>query len=68
MCLLITIAILAAGYNFFSSGLLTQAYMSFGFALIPFSFFIYRLIKNRHCIFGNADDCNKKTPKNDTRQ
>jgi len=61
MCLLITIAILAAGYNFYTHSLLTQAYMSFGFALIPFGFFIYRLIKNRRCIFGKGDDCNKKS-------
>jgi hypothetical protein len=60
MCLLITIAILAAGYNFYTHDLLTQAYMSFGFALIPFGFFVYRLIKNRRCIFGDAKDCNKK--------
>ncbi|QOP44787.1 hypothetical protein [Sulfurimonas paralvinellae] len=60
MCLLITIAILAAGYNFYLHNLLTQAYMSFGIAVIPFGFFIYRLIKNRRCIFGDAKDCNKK--------
>ncbi|MEN4053084.1 MULTISPECIES: hypothetical protein [Sulfurimonas] len=60
MCLLITVVILLAGYNFYDHGLLTQAYMSFGFALIPFSFFVYRLIKNRKCIFGNSKDCNKK--------
>jgi hypothetical protein len=53
MCLLITIALLAAGYNFYINALFTQAYMSFGFALIPLSFFIYRLIKNRKCIFGD---------------
>jgi len=60
ICLLITIAILFAGYNFYEHNLLTQAYMSFGFAIIPFTFFIYRLIKNRRCIFGDAKDCNKK--------
>jgi hypothetical protein len=60
MCLLITIAILAAGYNFYINSLFMQAYMSFGFALIPFTFFIYRLIKNRKCIFGDKKDCNKR--------
>jgi hypothetical protein len=60
MCLLISIAILAAGYNFYINALLTQAYMSFAFALIPLSFFIYRLIKNRKCIFGDKKDCNKR--------
>jgi len=60
MCLLITIAILVAGYNFYGHELYTQAYMSFGFAIIPFSFFIYRLIVNRKCIFGDKKDCNKR--------
>jgi hypothetical protein len=49
-----------AGYNFYQHNLLTQAYMSFGFAIIPFTFFLYRLIKNRRCIFGDAKDCNQK--------
>ncbi len=60
MCLLITIAIMLAGYNFYEHELYTQAYMSFGFAIIPFSFFIYRLIVNRKCIFGDKKDCNKR--------
>ncbi len=60
MCLLITITILTAGFNFYTHGLFMQAYISFGIAIIPFGFFIYRLIKNRKCIFGNAKDCNKK--------
>jgi len=60
MCLIIAIAILLAGYNFYSHELLTQAYMSFGFAALMLTFFIYRLIKNRRCIFGDKKDCNKK--------
>jgi len=60
MCLIITVAIMLAGYNFYEHNLYTQAYMSFGFAIIPFGFFIYRLIINRKCIFGNSKDCNKK--------
>jgi len=61
MCLIITMIILAVGYNFYTHELLFQAYMSFGFALIPFGFFLYRLIKNRRCIFGDKRDCNKKS-------
>ncbi|HFB53144.1 MAG TPA: hypothetical protein ENJ67_00295 [Sulfurimonas autotrophica] len=60
MCLLITIAIMLAGYNFYEHELYTQAYMSFGFAIVPFGFFIYRLIVNRKCIFGDKKDCNKR--------
>jgi len=60
MCLIITVAIMLAGYNFYAHMLYTQAYMSFGFAIIPFGFFIYRLIVNRKCIFGDKKDCNKR--------
>jgi hypothetical protein len=60
MCLIIALAVLFAGYNFYSHELLTQAYMSFGFALLLLSFFFFKLIKNRKCIFGDKKDCNKK--------
>lgn len=45
MCLFITIAILATGYNFYTHELFSQAYMSFGFALIPFVFLSTDLLK-----------------------
>jgi hypothetical protein len=60
MCLLIASAIMFAAFNFYENGLLMQAIMSAIFALIIFSFFTYRMIKNRNCIFGDKSDCNKK--------
>lgn len=60
MCLLIAIAFLAAGYNFYDKGYETQAIMSVALALIVFTFFTYRMIKNRRCIFGDKRDCNHK--------
>jgi predicted membrane protein len=60
MCLLIASAIMFAAFNFYENGFITQAIMSAVFALIIFSFFTYRMIKNRNCIFGDKSDCNKK--------
>jgi len=60
MCLLIAMALLAASYNFYDKGFETQAIMSAALALIIFTFFTYRMIKNRRCIFGDKKDCNKK--------
>jgi len=60
MCLLIAMAILVTSYNFYEQGFLTQAIMSAIVSLIIFTFFIYRLIKNGRCVFGNAKDCNEK--------
>jgi len=60
MCLLIAMALLAASYNFYEKGYETQAFMGSALALIIFSFFTYRMIKNRRCIFGDKKDCNKK--------
>ena len=63
MCLLISMALFAAGYNFYENSFATQAYMSWGLASLILSFFTYRMIKNRRCIFGDKTDCNrKKTP------
>lgn len=59
MCLLIASAILFAGYNFYQDGYTLQAIMSLIVALLVYAFFTYRMIKNRRCIFGDADDCNK---------
>jgi len=53
-------ALLAASYNFYEKGYETQALMGSALALIIFSFFTYRMIKNRRCIFGDKKDCNKK--------
>ena len=53
-------ALLAAAYNFYEKGFETQAIMSASLALVIFSFFTYRMIKNRRCIFGDKKDCNKK--------
>jgi len=63
MCLLIAMALYAAGYNFYESEYVTQAYMSWGLASIILTFFTYRMIKNRRCIFGEDDDCNRKDRK-----
>ena len=60
MCLLIAMALLAASYNFYEKGFETQALMSLALALIIFTFFTYRMIKNRRCIFGDKRDCNRK--------
>lgn len=59
MCLFITMIILLAGFSFYDHGLIIQAIMSFILALVPLSFFIYKLVKNGRCIFGNDKDCNK---------
>lgn len=58
-------ALLAASYNFYEKGYETQAFMSLALALVIFTFFTYRMIKNRRCIFGDKRDCNKKEDKND---
>jgi len=56
-------ALLAASYNFYLKGFETQAYMSAALALLIFSFFTYRIIKNGRCVFGTDKDCNKKKSK-----
>jgi len=60
MCLLIAMALFAAGYNFYSHDFTTQAFMSWSLAMVILIFFTYRMIKNRRCIFGDKRDCNKK--------
>jgi len=60
MCLLIASAIMFAAFNFYDNGFITQAIVSAIFSLIIFSFFSYRMIKNRECIFGDKKNCNKK--------
>jgi len=60
MCLLISMALFAAGYNFYTNEFITQAIMSWSLAMIILSFFTYRMIKNRRCIFGDKRDCNKE--------
>ena len=61
MCLLIASAIYFAAYNFFMNGFMVQAIMSAVFATLLLSFFTYRMIKNRRCIFGDKDDCNRSS-------
>ncbi len=58
MCLLIASAIYFAAYNFYLNGFVIQALMSALVATLVFSFFTYRMIKNRKCIFGDKADCN----------
>ena len=53
-------ALYAAGYNFYDNGFVTQAIMSASLASLILTFFTYRMIKNRRCIFGDKKDCNKK--------
>ena len=59
MCLLISMALFVAGYNFYDNGFITQAYMSGAMASLILGFFTYRMITNRRCIFGDKTDCNK---------
>ena len=59
MCLLIASAILFAAYTFYIDGYLLQAIISAVLALLVYSFFTYRMIKNRRCIFGDKTDCNR---------
>jgi len=65
MCLLIAMALLAASYNFYEKGFETQALMSLALAVVIFTFFTYRMIKNRRCIFGDKKDCNTREDKDD---
>ena len=60
MCFIISIVFFVTAYKFYELGLQTQAFMSAFLALVIFIFFIYRIIKNRKCFFGNDKDCNKK--------
>jgi len=63
MCLVIAVAILFASYNFYLNDFITQAIMSAVLAGMIFTFFTYRMIKNRRCIFGDSRDCNRKVDK-----
>ena len=60
MCLLIAMALLAAAYNFYENGFMLQGVMSAVLALLIFGFFIFRIVKNGRCVFGNSKDCNEK--------
>jgi len=59
MCLIVALAILIGSYNFYIQGYVTQSMMSAGLGFILLAFFIYRIIKNGRCVFGNDTDCNK---------
>ncbi|WP_457746835.1 hypothetical protein [Sulfurimonas sp.] len=60
MCLLIASALMFGAYSFFTQGLQIQAVISAMVALILYAIFLYRMIINRKCIFGDKKDCNKK--------
>ena len=57
MCLIVGLAIIIAGLNFYMNGYAIQAAMSFigGGAIV--GFFIYRIVKNSECIFGGKKKC-----------
>lgn len=57
MCLLLTIAFVAAAFSFFSHGLIIQAVISGIIAASALFFFIRKLITNGRCIFKNDRDC-----------
>jgi len=63
MCLIVALAILIGSYNFYIQGYETQSFMSAGLGLLLLGFFIYRIIQNGRCVFGNDTDCNKKRKK-----
>ena len=57
MCLIIAVISFALSIAFYTKGLDTQAIISLTVSLTLFSIFIYRLVKNRRCIFFK--DCQK---------
>ena len=57
MCLIVGFAIIIAGLNFYVNDYTMQAVMSFIVGGIIVGFFIYRMIKNRACIFGGKKKC-----------
>ncbi len=59
MCLILTLAFIAAAFSFFSQGLIPHAIISGIIAVLSLFFFIRKLITNGRCIFGKDRDCNK---------
>jgi len=57
MCLIIGLVITIAGFNFYASGYTIQAIMSFAAGGVIIGFFVYRMVKNRACIFGGRKKC-----------
>lgn len=57
MCFIIGSAILIAGLNFYLNGYFAQAMMSFVAGGVIVGFFVYRMVKNRACIFGGKKKC-----------
>ncbi|HFU74563.1 MAG TPA: hypothetical protein ENK65_03320 [Helicobacteraceae bacterium] len=57
MCLILTFAFLVSSVAFYMHGLMTNSIISLSIALVSISFFTYRMVKNRACIFGNKKDC-----------
>ena len=57
MCLIVGLAIMIAGWNFYANGYTLQAIMSFIIGGVIVGFFVYRMIKNRECIFGGKKKC-----------
>ncbi len=52
MCLIVGLVAIAAGWNFYVNGYVFQGVVSFAAGGIILLFFLYRMIKNRECIFG----------------
>ena len=61
MCLIVGLAVIVAGWNFYDNGYMIQASMSFVAGSAIVGFFIYRMIKNRECIFGGKGKCHYST-------
>ena len=57
MCLIVGLAIIIAGLNFYMNDYTIQAVMSFIIGGVIVGFFIYRMVKNRECIFGGKKKC-----------
>ena len=57
MCFIVGLAIIIAGWNFYDNDYILQAFMSFAIGGIITGFFIYRMIKNKECIFGGKKRC-----------
>ena len=60
MCLIVGLAIIIAGLNFYLNGYFAQAVISFIAGGVIVGFFVYRMVKNRACIFGSTKGCGKR--------
>jgi hypothetical protein len=60
MCFIIAMIFFVASYSFYEKDLQIQAIFSAVLGLAILIFFVYKIIKNRKCFFGNDKDCNKQ--------